>query len=192
MDLEAITAQLPSDPKVQIINVDIGPWKDGDWISVHEMKEKYSPEDAFLLVSKNIPTIFGPRARIVTYRILNDMAKSTPVDIWYQVYKEKDFGGDSWESFFDDCDCEKCQKKLKKKDREVGFLGNEFKKASIQRFGGPDDLILVTEESGMKLGFSFKNVENLDEKYYFSLFTARQRMSPFVPRCAEPLVVTFV
>lgn len=183
MDLQVIIAQIPSEPKV--CNVD------GDWMSFQEMMKKYSPEDAFLLVSKNIQTIFGPRAYIVTYRILDDMAKSTPIDIWYQVYKERDFGGDSWEDFFDDCDCEKCQKKIKIKDREVGFLGKEFRKASIRRVGGPDDLILVTEESGMKLGFSFKNVENLDEKYYFSLFTARQRMSPFVPRCAEPLVVAF-
>jgi hypothetical protein len=170
MDLEAITAQLPSDPKVQLRNVDIGlldPWKDGDWISVvPTLMHRYSPEDAFILVSKNISTVFGPRARIVTYRVLDDIAKPTPIDIWYQFYKESDFGGDSSD-----------------------FLEKEYVKATMRRLG---DKIEIIDETGSIMILNPRLEKNLDEKFFFFKFFSQQKKSPFVPRCAEPLVVIYV
>jgi hypothetical protein len=90
MDLHAIVAQLPSEPKVQLRNVDIGlldPWNDGDWISVRTMMRKYPPDDHLILMSKNVQAVFGPGARIVTNRVLDEVSKLTPVDLWYQVFR---------------------------------------------------------------------------------------------------------
>jgi len=207
-DLQAIVAQIPSEPKVQLRNVDIGlfdTWKDGDWIPVRKMMCTYPPDDHLILVSRNVQAVFGPRARIVTSRVLDEVAKLTPVDLWYQVFdRERGFGrGDSdTDSDFEDFVLDERHCEYYDRD-EDGFLGEDFRKATLRRIG-PDEEI--REDWLLDGALAFENaeiveakkrqgalIEMKDETGTCILDVKKRREEDFFfshPR--EPLVVTFV
>ena len=200
MDLHAIVAQLPSEPKVQLRNVDIGlfdPWKDGDWISVRTMVRRYPPDDHLILMSKNVQAVFGPGARIVTNRVLDDIAKLTPVDLWYQVFdRDSGFGHDDSDTDSDFEDFVLDERHCDHYDRdEDGFLGEDFKKATLRRIG-PDEDILAFEkpeivEAKQRQGALVEMTDDISGTYILDV-KKRPDEDFFFFHPHEPLVVTFV
>lgn len=213
MDLRAIVAQLPSDPKVQLHNVDIGlfdTWKDGDWISVRTMVHRYPPDDHLILVSRNVQAVFGPGARIVTNRVLDEISKLTPVDIWYQVFdRDSEFGvcNSDTDSDFEDFSLNERHCEYYDRDEDGSFLGQEFKKATLRRIAPDEDIRedwLLDEDVSGPLAFENPEIveakqrqgaliEMTDETGTYILDVKKRRDEDFFffhPH--EPLVVTFV
>ena len=205
MDLNAIVAQIPSEPKVQLRNVDIGlfdTWRDGDWISVRTMVHKYPPADHLILVSKNVPTVFGPGARIVTNRVLDEIAKLTPVDIWYQVLdRDSGFGHDDSDTDSDFEDFSRDERHCDHYDRdEDGFLGEHFRKATLRRIGPyeeiREDWPLSFEkpeivEAKKRQGALIEMTDDISGTYILAV-KKRSDEEFFFFHPHEPLVVTFV
>lgn len=173
--IKTILAQLPKTPKV------LEPVA----MPVSKLMREY-PEDALAIVSRNVPTVFGPKARTVTFRVLDDLTPTDPyetVDIFFLV--------------FDDLD-------LEISFRHIIRTETEYKKATLRRIGPDEDIrdAWLDEDVSGPLAFESETVfrdkmtrgeliemtddvgtyilsVGLDEDFFF-----------FHPH--EPLVVTFV
>ena len=181
--IKTILAQLPKTPKVALA-------PDMTLMPVSKLMRTL-PEDALAIVSRNVLTVFGPKARTVTFRVLNDLTPTTDpyatVDIFYLV--------------FDDLDPEISF-------RETTRTETEYKKATLRRLGPDEDIrdAWLDEDVSGPLAFESEDVfrdkmtrgeliemtddvgtyilcvgmyDGLDEDFFF-----------FHPH--EPLVVTFV
>jgi hypothetical protein len=178
--IKTILAQLPKTPKVL------------EPVAMPVSKlMRTLPEDALAIVSRNVPAVFGPKARTVTFRVLNGLTPTTDsyatVDIFYLV--------------FDDLDPEISF-------RDIIRTETEYKKATLRRLGPDEDIrdAWLDEDVSGPLAFESEDVfrdkmtrgeliemtddvgtyilcvgmyDGLDEDFFF-----------FHPH--EPLVVTFV
>ena len=176
--LPAIFKQLP---KVLVAND----------MPVSRLVRKY-PEDALGIICRNVPTVFGPQARTVTYRVLDGMIPddaARSVDVYFLVFDDSTL--DDEEMSF--------TKKIRTRDT--------YKKATLRRIGPHEDVcedLLLDEDVSGPLAFEApeiieakrregKLVELIDEVGTYILDLGdRPDKEFFFFHPHEPLVVTFV
>lgn len=149
---------------------------------VSKLIRKY-PEDALGIICRNVPTVFGPQARTVTYRVLDDMipADTTKsIDVYFLVFE-----------YIDD----DFRKMIRSED--------SYKKATLRRLGAHEDVPLDEDVCG-SLAFEApamieakrragKLIELVDEEGTFLLDLGDCPDEEFFFfHLHEPLVVTFV
>jgi hypothetical protein len=152
---------------------------------VSKLIRKY-PEDALGIIYRNVPTVFGPQARTVTYRVLDGMIPNDAtqsVDVYFLVFD--DYNLDDEEMSF--------TKKIRIKDT--------YKKATLRRIGPDEEIredLLLDDwncwsdiiETKRRKG---KLIELIDEVGTYILDLGdRPDEEFFFFHPHEPLVVTFV
>jgi hypothetical protein len=175
--MQAILSQIPRIPSVGNMSV--------------SRLVKRSPEEALGIVCDNVPTVFGPKARVVTLDLLDDMTPpdGRAIDVYYLVVEDVTC----------DLDGDDSMPMLKRMRTET-----EYKKATLRRIM-PDESVrmewldedvsgtLAFEPAGVfedKISRGYL-IEMTDDVGTFVL-DASEGGDFFFFHPHEPLVVTFV